>query len=146
MKPILRPMLWPMADDGGIDVDVDADADADVAEDNGGGDGNGDGDANADAAAGTDDAGADAAADAEVLVSPLTVASSRAGHLKQSLEAVRRREQGVGWCDLRKREENGSKSGEARKAGHLQRLLLPMLTRVLELLPLLLPGPILTLR
>ena len=43
-------------------------------------------------------------------------------------------------------EEHGGKSGEARKAGHLQRLLLPMLTRVLELLPLLLPGPILTLR
>ena len=58
---------------------------------------------------------------------PLTVASSRAGHLQQSLGASVQR-QGVGWCDLRKREKHGGSDADARAAGHLRLLLLQMLT------------------
>ena len=57
---------------------------------------------------------------------PLTGASSRAGHLQKSLGPSAQR-QGVGWCDLRKRKKHGGNDADARTAGHLRLLGLPML-------------------
>lgn len=138
--------------DGDVDADADADAGAGTADADDAGDadadddGNGgtqwrgrwrcamlrpvamcDGDADTDARCAVATRESDAAADVEVLALPLTVASSRAGHLQQSLGASAQR-QGVGWCDLRKREKHGGSDADARAAGHLRLLLLQMLT------------------
>ena len=64
---------------------------------------------------------------------PLTGASSRAGHLQKSWGASAQR-QGVGWCDLRKRKKHGGNDADARTAGHLRLLGLPMLKLLMLLL------------
>ena len=68
---------------------------------------------------------------------PLTGASSRAGHLQKSLGASAQR-QGVGWCDLRKRKKHGGNDADARTAGHLRLLGLPMLKLLMLVLLLML--------
>ena len=68
---------------------------------------------------------------------PLTGASSRAGHLQKSLGASAQR-QGVGWRDLRKRKKHGGNDADARTAGHLRLLGLPMLKLLMIVLLLVL--------